>query len=191
MSLDAAEKVKVYLSTHDVFGSMRPQPGETKDDVKRRLKQEDQLDLSELGIDESHEPFSKKTIVEMIMVPRMKEMFTMIEKELQRQHLLALVPAGLVLTGGGAETIGIAEVAKRTLNLPARVGKPKELRGLIDDISKPSFATSIGLLTIAAKQYRRNSNQKSAGFQLPFQFGLPQLRRWVEQALHFLKSLIP
>jgi cell division protein FtsA len=153
ISLDSAEKIKLSL-THDSILSMRPRPGESKEDFKRRQKQEDDLDLQKLGIEENQETLSKRTIIEGIMVPRMKEMFGLIAKELHSQHLLPLIPAGIVLSGGGAETIGIAEVAKRTLNLPARVGKPVQLKGLIDDIQKPSYATSIGLLIYAAGRHK-------------------------------------
>lgn len=151
ISLDTAEKIKLSL-THDQFFSMKPHVGETKEDFKKRQKEQDQLNLAELGLTENQDDLSKRTIVEGIMMPRMKEMFTLIEKELEKHNLRGVVPAGVVLAGGGAETVGIVEVAKRTLNLPARIGRPTELRGLIDDIQKPSFATSIGLLVMMSKR---------------------------------------
>ncbi|MBW7943783.1 cell division protein FtsA [Patescibacteria group bacterium] len=151
MSLDGAEKLKIALA-NDPLIALKPRPGESKEEFRKRQKQEDELDLQKLGIYEQTEPLSKRTILEGIMVPRMKEMFSLVLAELQKNHLVAGVPAGLVLSGGGAETVGIVEVAKRTLNLPARVGKPTELRGLVDDIQKPSYATSIGLLIYAAKR---------------------------------------
>lgn len=151
MSLDSAEKLKIALAQDPLF-NLKPRAGESKEEFRKRQKQEDELDLQKLGIYEQTEPLSKRTIVEGIMLPRMKEMFSLILAELQKHHLVAGVPAGVVLSGGGAETVGIVEVAKRTLNLPARVGKPIELRGLVDDIQKASYATSIGLLTYAAKR---------------------------------------
>jgi cell division protein FtsA len=151
LSLDSAEKIKIALSHDDAF-NIKPISGETKEEFKKRQKLEDQLDLQKLGIPENQESLSKRAIAEGIMMPRMKEMFSLIAKDLQRQHLLSLVPAGVVLSGGGADTAGITEVARRTLNLPARVGKPTELRGLIDDIQKPSYATAIGLLMYAARR---------------------------------------
>jgi cell division protein FtsA len=153
MSLDSAEKVKLALS-HDQSLMLRPRPGESKEEFKHRQKEQDRLDVEKLGIGDVQDELSKRTIVEGIMVPRMKEMFGLIAKDLQSQNMIAQVPAGLVLSGGGAETVGIVEVAKRVLNLPARVGQPVQLRGLIDDIQKPSYATSIGLLVYAAKQQR-------------------------------------
>lgn len=139
---------------------MKPHSGESKEDFKKRQKEEDQLNLEELGLSENQDDLSKRTIVEGIMMPRMKEMFSLIAKELQKHNLMPLVPAGLVLAGGGAETVGIVEVAKRTLNLPARVGRPIELKGLIDDIQKPSFTASIGLLVYASRRNVAQPPQK-------------------------------
>jgi cell division protein FtsA len=150
VSLDAAEKIKFHLSSQ-MHDTISPRPGESKEDLNKRRKKEDVLDVKGLGIEESVETLSKRTLFEGIMVPRMKELFGMIGKELEAHGLLGAVPAGLVLTGGGAETLGISEVAKRVLQLPARVSKPSELQGLISDIQKPSFATSIGLLSYGRK----------------------------------------
>lgn len=189
MSLDSAEKIKLVLS-HDQSFNLRPRPGETKEDFKRRQKEEDTIDLSKLGIDDTQEEFSKRTIVEGIMVPRMKEMFSLIAKDLHTQHILPQVPAGVVLTGGGAETVGIVEVAKRTLNLPARIGKPVQLRGLIDDIQKPSYATSIGLLVYAAKQQQfvptSGPSMNIGGVLKNIKIG-----SIAGKIIHFFKSLLP
>lgn len=82
----------------------------------------------------------------------MKEMFGLIGEKLEAQELFPLVPAGLVITGGGAKTNKIVEVAKRTLGLPARMGQPMALPGLLSDIQDPVFATSVGLLVFASKR---------------------------------------
>src|SRR5258708_6091214 len=89
ISLDSAEKVKLSLTHDNVFG-MRPLPGESKEDFRKRQRMDDQFDLDHLGIDESHETLSKRTIIEGIMVPRMKEMFGMILDDLKKHNLLCL-----------------------------------------------------------------------------------------------------
>jgi cell division protein FtsA len=188
ISLDAAEKVKLSFAHDDLF-TLKPRPGESKEDFKRRQKEEDQLDLQKLGIYEGSEELSKRAIVEGIMLPRMKEMFSLIHDDLRKQKLLPLVPAGLVLSGGGAETVGIVEVAKRTLNLPARVGQPTELRGLIDDIQKPSYSTSIGLLVYAAR--RGMGKPASASFQMPGFLKNIKVGNVVGNVLKFIKSFLP
>jgi len=188
MSLDSAEKLKVALA-NDPLMTLKPRTSESKEDFRKRQKLEDELDLQKLGIYEQTEPLSKRTIVEGIMLPRMKEMFSLILAELQKNHLVAGVPAGLVLSGGGAETVGIAEVAKRTLNLPARIGKPTELRGLVDDIQKPSYATSIGLLLYAAKRSAGRPTQQST--PLTDYFKKIKLNDLGNQVVKLIKSFLP
>ncbi|KKQ96303.1 MAG: Cell division protein FtsA, partial [Candidatus Woesebacteria bacterium GW2011_GWA1_39_12] len=61
------------------------------------------------------------------------------------------VPSGVVVTGGGAETVDVEDSARRMLSLPVRIGKPKGVGGLIDDVITPSFATCVGLIIYGAK----------------------------------------
>lgn len=151
VSLDTAEKIKVALS-QEQDDLISPNPGESKEELQRRRKRADQLDVSKLGISEKVEILSKRAIIDGIMVPRMKEIMSLINQQLASQHLLPLVPAGIVLCGGGADTVGLTEVAKRTLNLPARIGTPQEVTGLVSDIRKPAFASAIGLLQYGRHQ---------------------------------------
>jgi cell division protein FtsA len=191
ISLESAEKIKVALSDND-FTSLKPLPGESKEDLRKRRKQEDELDPQKLGIEEQMESLSKRTLIEGIMVPRMKEMFGLIAKDLQKEQLFPLIPAGVVLSGGGAETVGMVEVAKRTLNLPARVGRPTQLKGLIDDIQKPSYATAIGLLTHAARN--RRATPSTRGLKLDFKLpslGELKLQGLPQKIAELVKSLLP
>lgn len=145
ISLDNAEKVKILLSSNsDMF--IKPLPGESKEELIKRRKKADKIDLAAHGIHEGVETLSKRTVLEGIMVPRMKEIFELIADDLEKHDVLGLVPAGVILCGGGAQTAGIVEVAKRVLSLPVRVGTPLPLEGLVSDIQGPAYAASIGLL---------------------------------------------
>lgn len=153
VSLESAEKIKVLLSKH------------TKDDKHKET--EDQLDLSKEGVSEIKK-VSKKTLVEGIIKPRLNEIFSMVKLELDKNGLSARVPAGVIVTGGGAETIGVSDSAKRTLSLPVRIGIPKGVGGLIDDIMNPVFATPIGLILYGAKQEPQEALSSFAKkFKLP------------------------
>ena len=145
ISLDSAEKIKILLSNTD-DESMRPQPGETKEELMKRRKKADKIDLAAHGIHEGVDTLSRRTMIEGIMVPRMKEIFELIADDLDKHEVLGKTPAGIILCGGGAHTIGIVEVAKRVLNLPVRIGVPPVLQGLVSDIQGPAYAVSIGLL---------------------------------------------
>ncbi|MCX6704069.1 MAG: cell division protein FtsA [Candidatus Woesebacteria bacterium] len=134
VSLETAEKIKVALS-----------------EKKQKDKDEgDEMDLERLGVAEIKK-ISKKTLLEGIIRPRLNEIFTMVRIELEREGLANRVPSGAVITGGGAETAGIIDSAKRMLALPVRIGVPVGVGGLIDDIMTPSFATPVGLLIYGAK----------------------------------------
>jgi cell division protein FtsA len=134
VSLETAEKIKIAIS-----------------DKKRKEKEEtDELDLESLGVTEIKK-ISKKTLQEGIIRPRLNEIFTMVKIELEREGIINRIPSGAVITGGGAETAGIIDSAKRMLSLPVRIGVPGRVGGLIDDIITPSFATGVGLLLYGAK----------------------------------------
>lgn len=129
ISLESAEKIKLFLST---------------------LKgKEDDIDLTPLKLEEELKSVSYKTLVEGIIRPRLNELFQVVATEIKKSGFAGLTPAGLVLCGGGAQTIGIADSAKRTLNMPVRIGIPTGISGLIDDIESPAFATPVGLLKYA------------------------------------------
>ncbi|MBP7842423.1 cell division protein FtsA [Candidatus Woesebacteria bacterium] len=164
VSLDSAEKIKIALSK-EAFTPLTPLAGESKQDFNKRKEKADQLKLTDFDqTTDTAESFSKKDIVEKIMLPRMQEIFALIGERLKSENLFPLIPAGIVIAGGGAQTTKIAEIAKRELNLSARIGKPVELQGLTNDITKPEFATSIGLLHLGRKQ-------KNAGTTSNFSFG--------------------
>lgn len=146
ISLESAEKIKLYLSKKYTKRA-RPVEGE------RRNREDDDLDLSELHLPEDIKKVSSKTLVEGIIRPRLNELFTMIALEIKKSGYATQTPAGIVITGGGARTVGAEESAKRMLSMPVRIGIPTGLTGLIDDVETPSFATAVGLLQFS-KNFR-------------------------------------
>lgn len=188
ISLESAEKIKLSLSESN-YGKIKPHPGESKEDLAKRRKKSDKLDLAKIGVHESVESLSKRTLVEGVMVPRIKEILKMVAHKLDDNDLLGKVPAGLVMTGGGAETIGITEIARRSMNLPSRVGYPIELEGLVSDITTPSYATSVGLLIFG---YNRG-----AGSTIKTNFAVGSLLKKIpmkglfDKLASLLKSILP
>ncbi|OGJ38627.1 MAG: cell division protein FtsA [Candidatus Pacebacteria bacterium RIFOXYB1_FULL_39_46] len=169
ISLDNAEKIKMLLSSEDQE-TYKARAGESKEELMRRRKKADKIDLAKQGIHEGVETLSRRTVIEGIMMPRIKEIFELIAKDLEKHNVLDKVPAGVILCGGGAHTIGITEVAKRVLNLPVRIGNPTLPKGLVSDIKGSSFATSIGLLYYG----------KSHGISLVGQTGIGSLFEGIE-----------
>lgn len=186
VSLDAAEKIKTHLSQENLK-PLNPHPGESKQDFSKRKKLHDSLQLSDIGVLDENDSISKKSVVEGIMVPRMKELISLVGDQLEKKKLFSLVPAGLVITGGGAQSVMLTEVAKHTLQLPARIGLPQELQGLTSDIHSPTYSTAIGLLVYGAKQMQTSDR---AGFnfsKMPF----AKFTDFPTKIIQFFRSLLP
>ncbi|MDP3947283.1 MAG: cell division protein FtsA [bacterium] len=64
---------------------------------------------------------SRRFLSEIIEV-RCAEIFELVNEELKRVQRAGQLPAGAVLTGGGAKLPGLVELAKRELKLPAQIG---------------------------------------------------------------------
>ncbi len=108
------------------------------------IDEDDMIDLSHFMPD-CDDLVPRKLLCEIIQA-RVEEMFEMIHDEIKKSGYDGLLPAGVVLTGGGSELPGILDLAGQILDLPARIGTPLGLHGLAESISRPTFATSVGLL---------------------------------------------
>ncbi len=171
ISLESAEKIKLLLS--------------------KMKSKEDDIDITSLGLPEEMKTVSYKTLVEGIIRPRLNEMFQTIASEIKKSGLAGLTPSGLVLCGGGAMTVSIVESAKRMLGMPVRVGTPSGITGLIDDITTPAFAASIGLLKYAhALQDAEVSTSSSFSPSLP-SFDKFPVKGVLGRIAQTIKSLLP
>jgi cell division protein FtsA len=90
-----------------------------------------------------------------IVEPRAQELLSLVRDELQRAGLDAMIPAGIVLTGGGARLMGLPELADRMFSLPVRIGAPRSLPGLPEEFAQPEYSACVGLLLYGAKARRQ------------------------------------
>ncbi len=88
---------------------------------------------------------SYKDLCEIIKA-RVEEILKLILLEMPNSDYEALVPAGLVLTGGSSNLAGIAALGRDILKVPVRVGAPTDINGIGDMLRDPAYATSVGLL---------------------------------------------
>ncbi|PIS09136.1 cell division protein FtsA [Candidatus Beckwithbacteria bacterium CG10_big_fil_rev_8_21_14_0_10_34_10] len=175
VSLDSAEKIKKALE--------KRKPLEKKED--------DNLDLSKLDLEEHLSKVSKKTVVEGIIHPRLKEIFQMVGEELKKSGYGGGTPAGIVLTGGGSRTTDIIQVCKRTLALPVRVGTPSGLSGLIDEIKSSDFAVSQGLILYGLKNFERESGSSFSLSKIGNILGRIPAKGAIHKVTDFIKSFLP
>ena len=87
-----------------------------------------------------------------ILRARVEEILGLILLELPQSKYEALVPSGLVLTGGSSNLAGIDTLGRQILRLPVRVGSPVDIPGTGDTLHDPAYATNVGLLLWGAKR---------------------------------------
>ena len=97
-----------------------------------------------------------KRILTEIIEPRVEEMFTLVQQEVQRTGYEDLLASGVVITGGATMLEGMAELAEDILGLPVRLGAPTKVGGLVDVVRSPQFATGVGLVL-----YGRDNEEKN------------------------------
>jgi cell division protein FtsA len=148
-SLEAAEKIKLAVSGKKKIESQMEGRVDSEKEIDK--KKSGEIDTSKLDITENLGTLSKKTLTEGIIKPRLTEIFTLIGMEIKRAGFAGMLPAGLVVTGGAAETIGLPQIGKDVLRMPVRVADPKGVSGLIDEISSPAYSNNVGLVLFGEK----------------------------------------
>lgn len=142
--LEDAERIKLKLSNEKTsigdYGNKDPKTAE--------------FDVSEFGLEIESLP---RNVLYGIIDPRLEEIFKLLDAELKVTKLDGKFPAGIVITGGASYTVGIERVAKKVLKMPVRVGSPKGVTGLIDEIQNPAYASSVGAVLYGINAIK-NSN---------------------------------
>ncbi|HVX47755.1 MAG TPA: cell division protein FtsA [Candidatus Saccharimonadales bacterium] len=87
---------------------------------------------------------------EIIMVTeaRVDELLEHVDKELHKIKRAGKLPGGVVLTGGTSNLPGLDEFAREKLQLPARVGRLRDIGGLADTVEGQSYVTVVGLMLL-------------------------------------------
>ena len=169
--LEAAEKIKLRLSdekTEFMTLGNRDQKAET-------------INVSEFNLDTDTVP---KKLLYNIVDARLNEIFRLIALDMSKANLGGKLPAGVVITGGTAQTAGMERVAKMNLKMPVRIGKPKGVTGLIDEIEGPAFSATIGALLYGSSMVKSNSS-------LSFDSGRGKIGGILSKIFDRTKSFLP
>jgi len=145
LSIEDADKIKLKLTK-----------------VVENKQYEDEIDLSHFGIltEEKHK-ISLQTAINGIIKPRLEELFTLIYDQIETSGHSNSIPAGIVITGGGALTINTKEICGKVIPLPLRISSPPKLGGIVDDILNPSYTSSVGLLMYNLEQSKNKPESNS------------------------------
>jgi len=98
--------------------------------------------------------YSKKRLDEIVH-NRLTSIFTLIDNHLKKIKRDGLLPAGIILTGGGSNSQGIVDVAKSVLSLPARTATLEI--GKNTKVKDATWAVAYGLCMWGASDTEDNS----------------------------------
>lgn len=169
-SIEVAEAVKLQ------FGSANPEEISKKEEIDLNIFDSQEEDL-----------VSRKHVAEIVEA-RLEEIFSFVNVELKSIGRAGLLPAGVVLSGGGSLLPGATDLAKRVLRLPVQIGYPKPLGGILDQVDTPQFATAVGLLLLAHSNHLHKNpfaSDKLLGI-------VPEnVYNVVKKVKHWLKRFLP
>lgn len=121
---------------------------------------------------------SRRVLAE-ILEPRVEEVFELVKREIIKAGCLDFMTSGVVITGGSSLLPGVVEVAEQIFNVPARVGYPKDIGGLVDVVNNPIYATGVGLVLFGAN----TQPNKALGIKDKnvFERVLARMKTWFEE----------
>ncbi|OGF03340.1 MAG: cell division protein FtsA [Candidatus Doudnabacteria bacterium RIFCSPLOWO2_02_FULL_49_13] len=165
-SVDTAEKVKLQYGHAEA----------------REVKKDVEIDLAKIDKQEEGR-VSIKHIAEIIEA-RLEEIFDLVNRELKRINRDGQLPAGAILTGGGAKLPGVVELAKKHLRLPVSLGLPGTVTAVLDRVNEPQFATAVGLV-MWANEYLLGSSRTVNKFARKFleHESVNKMRKWFKSFL--------
>jgi cell division protein FtsA len=157
-SLNLAEEIKIKHGTANLS----------------EVQPEELLNVAVLG-DGGGQTIQRRKLCEIIEA-RMGEIYSLIAEEVKRSGHGGMLPAGVVLTGGGSRLAGAAELAREVFQMPVRVGAPQGVGGLMDQLSNPAFSAPIGLLLWGATHAGAEPLYATAS---PMSAGIGRVVDWV------------
>ncbi len=181
--------------THDLAVGLRA-PFETAEDLKLRYGQvvpsrvaEDEKVWATVFGQKAERNFSRRFISE-VLEARAIDMFEIIGDTLSTNDYLDRLPAGVVMTGGSSQLVGLVELGRGTMSMPARVGRPSSdlipVTGLSRKLESPAYATSVGLMIWGLHEDAR---------AVHIRFDAEQTGEagpdWTKQAARWLRNLLP
>ena len=148
ISLESAERIKrMHGNAH---AEIIPKRGE-------------EIDLIEFGADQS-ETVPLRFIAEIIEA-RVEELCEKANAELKAIGREGLLPAGVILSGGGAKLPGVSDIVKQVLRLPCALGVSSVASTMPEVVQDSAFSTAVGLVLWAYDHERREDGSGPSQMQ--------------------------
>lgn len=125
---------------------------------------------------------NQKKKLEDIINARLGDIFELIQTHLKKIGRNELLPAGAVITGGGANLSGLEDFSKSSLKLPIKIGVPAvTIKSHDKQIYNPKWTTALGLCLLALNP---DPDPDFSPFKPPKENPLNSILKW-------LKSFLP
>ncbi len=132
--INKAEEIKKEV---DIFS---PQAGEL----------EDLLEFDHMGRNYS---YSMKELTEIVQC-RVEELFTILVRNEIASAGVSMLPAGLVITGGGSNSAGLDTYLSHVMDMPVRAALPLDTHRMPPGRNGPEYACAAGIIRYALEQER-------------------------------------
>jgi cell division protein FtsA len=147
--------------TSDIAAGLRTPIGEAEK-IKQRygyartnmVTRDEKVEVPSVGGRNSR-TISRQILCEIIE-PRLDEIFQLIRREIAKSGYDGSLASGVVMTGGSTLLPGMVVMAEDVMGMPARLGLPVHVGGLVDVISSPIYATGVGLVLYGMKRQEKN-----------------------------------
>lgn len=166
--------------TNDIAIALRT-PTINAEEIKRKYacaltqlaSTEGTIEVPSIG-DRAPRKISTQNLAEIIE-PRYEELMLLVQSELRRSGFEELIAAGIVLTGGSSQVMGLVELAEEIFHVPVRMGLPQNVTGLSEVVKNPIHATGVGLL-----MYGKEHQNVGKNFDFESSGWLAKVKNWFQ-----------
>ncbi len=119
----------------------------------------------------------KRELLAHIIHQRLDEILGLVLDQIEQAGFRSRLPAGAILTGGGAQLAGVIELAREVFAMPVRKGVPEQgITGLVDSVQAPRYAVPVGLALYGSTEMVRGADDDAPGVDRLFR----PVKRWLQ-----------
>ena len=148
------------LITSDIAMALRT-PTDDAEDIKlqhgcaKQLLADPETHIEVAGLSGRPPRLLNKQVLAGVIEPRIEEIFSLVQKEVQSSGFEHLVSSGVVLTGGSALMQGMVELGEDIFLKPVRVAAPQYNGALADMVAQARASVVMGMLEDARLAQQR------------------------------------
>jgi cell division protein FtsA len=121
----------------------------------RMVSEDEEIEVPGVG---GHGPRKvARRVLSDIIEPRIEEILSEVRRRMEETGLCEQMSSGAVLTGGAVLMEGMAEAAEEILGMPVRLGFPVGVKGIVQLVQGPQYASGVGLVRFGAQRTSDNA----------------------------------